>query len=328
MQLYACLLGFLLVLWWLRETMSFEEVFVLVCTGGETKKNASKSSSSRMFGILGVAMDVTTDLFFGLAVTGLVYFGPVVCAVFRSSAMMYQRSDDDYDENEDESNENEHNGKIIDGMFRFLFGHHRENAERYGRLVPIRDVLLAPFFEEFIFRGLLLTVLLGTGSDKGTTTSGSAAVSTRSAVYVSPLFFGFAHINHYFALKKVYGPAKASRFVLFQCIYTTAFGALAGTIFWRCKAGLAGAWSLHASMNAFGVPDFRPFRRRKTNAFEPPHFRRRGRNNSDDTWSSDGYNIGVKGKYFNAKINNWLERICYVLGPAVAREFVRSRIVV
>jgi hypothetical protein len=315
-------LGFLLVLWWLRETMSFEEVFAMVCTGGETKKNFL-ISSSKMFGILGVAMDATTDLFFGLAVTGLVYLGPVVCAVFRSSAMMHQRSgdDDEYDENEDENNE--HNLKIIDGMFRFLFGHHRENAERYGRLVPIRDVLLAPFFEEFVFRGLLLTVLLGTGFDEGTrTTSGSAAVSTRSAVYVSPLFFGFAHINHYFALKKVYGSAKASRFVLFQCIYTTAFGALAGTIFWRCKAGLAGAWSLHASMNAFGVPDFRPFRR-KTNAFEPPHFRRGRRNNSDD------YNSGgVKGKHFNAKIINWLERICYVLGPLVAREFVRSRIVV
>ena len=157
----------------------------MVCTGEETKKNFL-ISSSKMFGILGVAMDVTTDLFFGLAVTGLVYLGPVVCAVFRSSAMMHQRSgDDDYDENEDE---NEHNLKIIDGMFRLLFGHHRENAERYGRLVPIRDVLLAPFFEEFVFRGLLLTVLLGTGFDKGTATSGSAAVSTRSAVYVSPLF--------------------------------------------------------------------------------------------------------------------------------------------
>ena len=119
--------------------MSFEEVFVMVCTGGETKKNFNIISSSKMFGILGVAMDVTTDLFFGLAVTGLVYLGPVVCAVFRSSAMMSQRSgDDDYDENEDENNE--HNLKIIGGMFRLLFGHHRENAERYGRLVPIRDV--------------------------------------------------------------------------------------------------------------------------------------------------------------------------------------------
>ena len=90
MQLCACLLGFFLVLWWLRETMSFEEVFAMVCTGRETKKNFL-ISSSKMFGILGVAMDVTTDLFFGLAVTGLVYLGPVVCAVFRSSAMMHQR---------------------------------------------------------------------------------------------------------------------------------------------------------------------------------------------------------------------------------------------
>ena len=137
---------------------------------GNEEELSTSSARRKMFGILGVAMDVTTDLFFGLAVTGLVYLGPVVCAVFRSSATMSQRSgDDDYDENEDENNE--HNLKIIDGMFRFLFGHHRENAERYGRLVPIRDVLLAPFFEEFVFRGLLLTVLLGTGFDKGTATA-------------------------------------------------------------------------------------------------------------------------------------------------------------
>ena len=75
MQLCACLLGFLLLLWWLRETMSFEEVFAMVCTGGETKKNVL-ISSSKMFGILGVAMDVTTDLFFGLAVTCLLYTSP------------------------------------------------------------------------------------------------------------------------------------------------------------------------------------------------------------------------------------------------------------
>jgi membrane protease YdiL (CAAX protease family) len=213
----------------------------------------------------GSAVDVFTDACFGALVTGVVYFGPLMSLLIR-----YAR--------EEES--------TVDA-FQYLFGHHNENKERFGALVPIRDVLLAPFFEEFIFRGVLLTVLLGrrhgTREDDG--------VSIAAAIYISPLLFGLAHINHYFGLRKVYGHAKALQSVAFQFIYTTLFGVLAGTAFYRCKAGLAGAWSLHASMNAFGVPDFRPFR--------TP--------------------LGLV---------NGIERLCYVAGVVGAYAFVKSRIVV
>ena len=213
----------------------------------------------------GSAVDVFTDACFGALVTGVVYFGPLMSLLIR-----YAR--------EEES--------TVDA-FQYLFGHHNENKERFGALVPIRDVLLAPFFEEFIFRGVLLTVLLGrrhgTREDDG--------VSIAAAIYISPLLFGLAHINHYFGLRKVYGHAKALQSVAFQFIYTTLFGILAGTAFYRCKAGLAGAWSLHASMNAFGVPDFRPFR--------TP--------------------LGLV---------NGIERLCYVAGVVGAYAFVKSRIVV
>ena len=213
----------------------------------------------------GSAVDVFTDACFGALVTGVVYFGPLMSLLIR-----YAR--------EEES--------TVDA-FQYLFGHHNENKERFGALVPIRDVLLAPFFEEFIFRGVLLTVLLGrrpgTREDDG--------VSIVAAIYISPLLFGLAHINHYFGLRKVYGHAKALQSVAFQFIYTTLFGILAGTAFYRCKAGLAGAWSLHASMNAFGVPDFRPFR--------TP--------------------LGLV---------NGIERLCYVAGVVGAYAFVKSRIVV
>ena len=211
------------------------------------------------------AVDVFTDACFGALVTGVVYFGPLMSLLIR-----YAR--------EEES--------TVDA-FQYLFGHHNENKERFGALVPIRDVFLAPFFEEFIFRGVLLTVLLGrrpgTREDDG--------VSIAAAIYISPLLFGLAHINHYFGLRKVYGHAKALQSVTFQFIYTTLFGVLAGTAFYRCKAGLAGAWSLHASMNAFGVPDFRPFR--------TP--------------------LGLV---------NGIERLCYVAGAIGAGAFVKSRIVV
>jgi len=194
---------------------------------------------------------------FGCLVTILVYLGPIADATRRSR-------------------------KGLVGAFQSLFGHHSVNAERYGWLVPARDLVLAPFFEEFIFRGAVLAVLLG----------GVRGVGVQRAVLLSPLFFGLAHVNHYFALKKIYGRGRALCAVLFQFSYTTAFGVLAGVVFWRCKAGLAGAWSLHASANAFGAPDFRPFR--------------------------------TSGGLFTSNV---LEKMCYVLGLVSAFAFVRSSVV-
>jgi prenyl protein peptidase len=203
----------------------------------------------------GLFLALLRNVSFGCLVTILVYLGPIADATRRSQGIV--------------------------GAFQSLFGHHSVNAERYGWLVPARDVVLAPFFEEFIFRGAVLAVLLGGGG-----------VGVQRAVLLSPLFFGLAHVNHYFELKKIYGRRRALCAVLFQFSYTTAFGVLAGVVFWRCKAGLVGAWSLHASANAFGAPDFRPFR--------------------------------TSGGLFTSNV---LEKMCYVLGLVSAFAFVRSSIV-
>ena len=259
MQTISCVVGWLIACAWFDTNNT---------TKGKGGPGSTKDVARMVFfaGDKGSAVDVFTDACFGALVTGVVYFGPLMSLLIR------------YAISEEES--------TVDA-FQYLFGHHNENKERFGALVPIRDVLLAPFFEEFIFRGVLLTVLLGrrhgTREDDG--------VSIAAAIYISPLLFGLAHINHYFGLRKVYGHAKALQSVAFQFIYTTLFGILAGTAFYRCKAGLAGAWSLHASMNAFGVPDFRPFR--------TP--------------------LGLV---------NGIERLCYVAGVVGAYAFVKSRIVV
>ena len=259
MQTISCVVGWLIACAWFDTNNT---------TKGKGGPGSTKDVARMVFfaGDKGSAVDVFTDACFGALVTGVVYFGPLMSLLIR------------YAISEEES--------TVDA-FQYLFGHHNENKERFGALVPIRDVLLAPFFAEFIFRGVLLTVLLGrrhgTREDDG--------VSIAAAIYISPLLFGLAHINHYFGLRKVYGHAKALQSVAFQFIYTTLFGILAGTAFYRCKAGLAGAWSLHASMNAFGVPDFRPFR--------TP--------------------LGLV---------NGIERLCYVAGVVGAYAFVKSRIVV
>ena len=265
MQTLACAIGFASSALWLmffnnddakdngtggEWKNALETAFALIATA-ERKFTDEEENGSFLVALL------LRNVSFGCLVTILVYLGPIADATRRSR-------------------------KGLVGAFQSLFGHHSVNAERYGWLVPARDLVLAPFFEEFIFRGAVLAVLLG----------GVRGVGVQRAVLLSPLFFGLAHVNHYFALKKIYGRGRALRAVLFQFSYTTAFGVLAGVVFWRCKAGLAGAWSLHASANAFGAPDFRPFR--------------------------------TSGGLFTSDV---LEKMCYVLGLVSAFAFVRSSVV-
>jgi len=265
MQTLACAIGFASSALWLmffnnddakdngtggEWKNALETAFALIATA-ERKFTDEEENGSFLVALL------LRNVSFGCLVTILVYLGPIADATRRSR-------------------------KGLVGAFQSLFGHHSVNAERYGWLVPARDLVLAPFFEEFIFRGAVLAVLLG----------GVRGVGVQRAVLLSPLFFGLAHVNHYFALKKIYGRGRALRAVLFQFSYTTAFGVLAGVVFWRCKAGLAGAWSLHASANAFGAPDFRPFR--------------------------------TSGGLFTSNV---LEKMCYVLGLVSAFAFVRSSVV-
>ena len=265
MQTLACAIGFASSALWLmffnnddakdngtggEWKNALETAFALIATA-ERKFTDEEENGSFLVALL------LRNVSFGCLVTILVYLGPIADATRRSR-------------------------KGLVGAFQSLFGHHSVNAERYGWLVPARDLVLAPFFEEFIFRGAVLAVLLG----------GVRGVGVQRAVLLSPLFFGLAHVNHYFALKKIYGRRRALSAVLFQLSYTTAFGVLAGVVFWRCKAGLAGAWSLHASANAFGAPDFRPFR--------------------------------TSGGLFTSNV---LEKMCYVLGLVSAFAFVRSSVV-
>lgn len=258
-QTLACAIGFASSAMWLmffnddgtgEWKNALETAFALIATA-ERKFTDEEENGSFLVALL------LRNVSFGCLVTILVYLGPIADATRRNR------------------------GGIV-GAFQSLFGHHSVNAERYGWLVPARDLVLAPFFEEFIFRGAVLAVLLG----------GVRGVGVQRAVLLSPLFFGLAHVNHYFALKKIYGRGRALCAVLFQFSYTTAFGVLAGVVFWRCKAGLAGAWSLHASANAFGAPDFRPFR--------------------------------TSGGLFTSNV---LEKMCYVLGLVSAFAFVRSSVV-
>ena len=203
--------------------------------------NSSNNRFSMSTDLLNVFSKIVRDFVFGVFVAFATYFGPITSAIIKAFE-----------------------NKKAEVVFVRLFGHHLENYERFGYLVIARDLVLAPLFEEFTFRCLILSALVQSSSSSSSSTEAVKAVSERSAILFSPVLFGLAHVNHYKHLREVFGATKALKITSFQFSYTTLFGVICSFVFLRCKAGLFACWSLHCSMNAFGVPDFMPFRSKRT----------------------------------------------------------------
>lgn len=113
------------------------------------------------------------------------------------------------------------------------------------RWKSIRNLIIAPWTEEVVFRGCMVPVLLGSG------------MSPLRVTLLSPLFFGVAHAHH--AMTRL---AKGERaqvvliMTIFQFIYTSLFGSYATYAFIRTGSVMAVTLS-HAYCNWMGLPDFR-----------------------------------------------------------------------
>ncbi|KAI8472088.1 MAG: hypothetical protein J3K34DRAFT_216570 [Monoraphidium minutum] len=116
---------------------------------------------------------------------------------------------------------------------------------RAARLQLLRDLVVAPASEEWVFRACMVPLLW------------LAGVPRRTIVFGTPLFFGAAHLHHLRELTRVQGMAlgPAAAVVLFQFLYTTVFGWLATWVFLSTGHALAPAL-VHAACNAMGVPPF------------------------------------------------------------------------
>ena len=117
-----------------------------------------------------------------------------------------------------------------------------------------RDLIIAPFAEEVIFRSCIITPFLNS------TAHASGSLSIKSISWITPLFFGVAHFHH--ALRRVREEDCGFKIILltsaFQFIYTTIFGAYASYCFMRYKS-LAGVVLLHSFCNFMGLPQLRFF---------------------------------------------------------------------
>lgn len=110
-----------------------------------------------------------------------------------------------------------------------------------------RNYVAGPFTEEIVFRACMVPLHLLAGRSPGT------------IVFISPLFFGIAHIHHAYEFY-INNPDRIVVMIirsLFQFMYTTLFGWFATFVFLRTGS----VWACiitHSFCNFMGVPDFGP----------------------------------------------------------------------
>jgi len=118
-------------------------------------------------------------------------------------------------------------------------------------LVPTRNLIVAPLFEEFVFRSCMCAILYAGG------------VSLSDIILFSPLVFGLAHVHHALeAIVRFKQPWKQQILrATLQTAYTTLFGIFAAFLLIRTGHFVAPFVS-HMFCNSMGLPSleflFRP----------------------------------------------------------------------
>lgn len=113
---------------------------------------------------------------------------------------------------------------------------------RMSNLVFLRNYLISPFTEEFVFRSCMLPLLV-------------PRLGTHTSILVTPLFFGLAHLHHIveglMTNSGSFGHLLAQH--LFQFAYTYVFGLFSSYLFVRTGC-LAPSFLSHALCNFMGFP--------------------------------------------------------------------------
>lgn len=132
----------------------------------------------------------------------------------------------------------------IDGDTDFYQHRSMLDALKYyaGNIYWWRTFVVGPGSEELVFRACMCPVLQRAG------------FSRVGICFLAPMFFGVAHLHHYYELRKTYPAKKAALGVLFQFCYTYFFGVYACFLFMKTKCIYACILA-HAFCNYMGFPD-------------------------------------------------------------------------
>lgn len=110
-------------------------------------------------------------------------------------------------------------------------------------LILIRNVVVAPLAEEFTFRACMMPLLL-------------QCFKPTTAIFVCPLFFGFAHAHH--MLERIKSGISIKDVIIIACFqfsYTFIFGAYSALLLVKTGHFVA-PFLAHAFCNLMGFPDF------------------------------------------------------------------------
>ncbi|KAK9239117.1 CAAX protease self-immunity-domain-containing protein [Lipomyces kononenkoae] len=111
--------------------------------------------------------------------------------------------------------------------------------------IGLRNYIIGPLTEEFVFRACIVSVELASG------------MSPSKAIFLSPLYFGLAHLHHAYEVYLVQPDALVLALLssLFQFAFTTVFGWYATFLFLR-TGSFWQPFIAHAFCNTMGVPKF------------------------------------------------------------------------
>ncbi|KAG0579774.1 hypothetical protein M758_4G123800 [Ceratodon purpureus] len=189
--------------------------------------------------VLGIRRDhLWQAIFYPLLLTALLYLGPLVMAALDSTS--------DSDE-EDEA-------KVEEGFIQGLYTKITVNLwSLTADIFAWRNYVVGPLTEEWVFRACMVPVLL------------CAGYSPLKVMLLCPLFFGLAHLNHYW--ETVY-PEKRNHGIAalitgFRFAYTTIFGWYAAFLYLR-TGHLVAPLVAHVFCNVMGLPAL-------GDAIESPH---------------------------------------------------------
>jgi len=130
----------------------------------------------------------------------------------------------------------------MDGIFR-IYKDPKYWIANTKNLMWLRNHIVAPLSEEYIFRACMLALLVPSFSEV-------------PAMIVCPLFFGVAHFHHAFEKIREGMAIKTTLMqTLFQLSYTTVFGMYSAFLFLRTGHLMAPVIA-HAFCNHMGFPDF------------------------------------------------------------------------
>ncbi|KAJ9641826.1 CAAX prenyl protease [Coniosporium tulheliwenetii] len=132
---------------------------------------------------------------------------------------------------------------IVDGGWRdWIRG--RDLAETLGSWIGYRNYVAGPVTEELLFRSLIIPLHI------------LAQESAPRIVFLTPLYFGIAHVHHYYEFRLTHPGTPALPALLrslFQFGYTSVFGFFAAFVFLRTGSVIAVILA-HSFCNWQGLP--------------------------------------------------------------------------